>query len=253
MIRRFLPLALLLAAHVVARPATAQPSRSVLDSLVTRITHTWAAAPCTDGCVTWTVMHGDSTALRADDAEISGSDRTGMYTVTIRPARFAAPTLVGRLRIGHQRDGVVALRPIARGTMLTADDVAVHSVRAWGAPRSDIDTAPDTGTSTSTRTGTGTRTGTSTRTGTAPTAFLGTEARRVIAAGETLRPTDVTSAPVVFAGDTVTAEIIRAGVRLALTGTALQSASLGGRVAIRLDRGRRFAGIATGRNTVRLD
>ena len=239
MIRRFLPLALLLAAHVVARPATAQPSRSVLDSLVTRITHTWAAAPCTDGCVTWTVMHGDSTALRADDAEISGSDRTGMYTVTIRPARFAAPTLVGRLRIGHQRDGVVALRPIARGTMLTADDVAVHSVRAWGAPRSDIDTAPDTGTST--------------RTGTAPTAFLGTEARRVIAAGETLRPTDVTSAPVVFAGDTVTAEIIRAGVRLALTGTALQSASLGGRVAIRLDRGRRFAGIATGRNTVRLD
>jgi len=243
MIRRFLPLALLLAAHVVARPAAAQPSRSVLDSLVTRITHTWAAAPCTDGCVTWTVMHGDSTALRADDAEISGSDRTGMYTVTIRPARFAAPTLVGRLRIGHQRDGVVALRPIARGTMLTADDVAVHSVRAWGAPRSHIDTAPDTGTST--RTGTGT--------GTAPTAFLGTEARRVIAAGETLRPTDVTSAPVVFAGDTVTAEIIRAGVRLALTGTALQSASLGGRVAIRLDRGRRFAGIATGRNTVRLD
>ena len=42
-------------------------------------------------------------------------------------------------------------------------------------------------------------------------------------------------------------------MRLALVGTALQNASLGARVAIRLDRGRRFAGIATGRHTVRLD
>ena len=45
----------------------------------------------------------------------------------------------------------------------------------------------------------------------------------------------------------------REAPRLVLVGTALHNASLGGRVAIRLDRGRRFAGVATGRNTVRLD
>ena len=83
--------------------------------------------------------------------------------------------------------------------------------------------------------------------------MLGTETRRTLSRGEVVRSSDVIDAPVVFAGDTVTAEFIRDGVRLALVGTALQNASLGARVAIRLDRGRRFAGIATGRHTVRLD
>jgi flagella basal body P-ring formation protein FlgA len=84
-------------------------------------------------------------------------------------------------------------------------------------------------------------------------ALIGATTRRVLRSGETVRSIDITAAPVVFAGDTVHAEFIRDGVRLALVGTALQNASLGGRVAIRLDRGRRFAGIAIGRNTVRLD
>ncbi len=228
--RRFLPLALLLALALTLPlatcPAQAQSSRrSALDSLVARISHGWGTAPCDDGCVQWTVMHGDSAALRAEGAEISGSERTGMYTVTIRPARYAAPLLVGRLRLAHRRDGVVTVRPVTRGATLTADDVALQSVRTWGAPV----------------------------TASAATSYIGTEARRAIAPGETLRPSDVTAAPIVFAGDTVTAELIRDGVRLAMTGTALQTAALGGRVSIRLDRGRRFAGIATGRNTVRLD
>jgi flagella basal body P-ring formation protein FlgA len=46
---------------------------------------------------------------------------------------------------------------------------------------------------------------------------------------------------------------VRDGVRLVVPGFALQNASLGGRVAIRLARGRRLAGVATGRNTVRID
>jgi len=111
--------------------------------------------------------------------------------------------------------------------VLRTDDLLLRHTMTWGAPDSEATTRIED--------------------------IIGSEARRVLRDGEPIRPTDLAPAPVVFAGDTVRAEFIRDGVRLALVGTALHNASLGARVAIRLDRGRRFAGIATGRNTVRLD
>ena len=210
----------------VSSPARAQTA-TVVDSLVGRITHAWGRAPASGWRTEWSVVRGDSTLLDAGTAEISGSERSGIYTVTMRPARFAAPTLVGRLRVGYEREEVVAARAIARGTRLETADVSVRRALVWGAP---IDSAPPLVSST-----------------------LGRAARRVIRAGEAISERDTEGAPVVFAGDSVTAEVIRDGVRLALAGTALQSAPLGARVSIRLARGRRFAGIAIGRNTVRLD
>ena len=210
----------------VVAPVSAQ-SRPVLDSLVARIAGGWVAAPCKVDCVRWTVVHGDSTALQASKAEINGSARSGNYTVTMRPGRFAAPVLIGRLRVGHERVHVVANRRISRGEILDTTSIALQRTVVWGAP---TDTAASE-----------------------MRAMLGTETRRTLSRGEVVRSSDVIDAPVVFAGDTVTAEFIRDGVRLALVGTALQNASLGARVAIRLDRGRRFAGVATGRHTVRLD
>jgi flagella basal body P-ring formation protein FlgA len=75
----------------------------------------------------------------------------------------------------------------------------------------------------------------------------------VIREGEPIRDTDTEAPPVIVAGDSVSAEVVRDGVRLVVPGFALQNASLGARLSIRLDRGRRFAGVATGRNTVRID
>lgn len=206
--------------------AASQP-RAAIDSLVMRITAGWPVPPCATRCVEWTVVRGDSTALRAASAEVSGSDRNGIYTITMRPSRFAAPVLVGRLHIGHERAAVVASRTILRGQQLSTDDVALRRTIEWGA----ADDEPAT----------------------SLTAIVGTEARRLLRDGEPVRTTDVAWPPVIRAGEQVTAEVVRDGVRLALLGTALQSAPLGGRVAIRLDRGRRLAGVATGRNIVRLD
>lgn len=222
--------ALLVPVRTAAQPrvvvAASQP-RPAIDSLVMRITAGWPVAPCAARCVEWTLVRGDSTALRAATAEISGSDRTGIYTVTMRPSRYAAPVLVGRLHLGHERAEVVASRTILRGQQLSTDDVALRRTVEWGASDDDASTSL--------------------------AAIVGTESRRLLREGEPVRTTDVAWPPVIRAGEQVTAEVVRDGVRLALLGTALQSAPLGGRVAIRLDRGRRLAGVATGRNLVRLD
>jgi flagellar basal body P-ring formation protein FlgA len=216
----------LLAVLVVAPPLAAQRHAAV-DAIVAQITRTWGPAPRGGWCAEWSVVRGDSSALRADVAEISGSDRAGIYTITVRAARFAAPVLIARLRLGYERQESVAARQIARGTVLAEQDVLVRHMLVWGAP--DTAMAPT------------------------PEHLIGSEARRVLRDGEPIRSNDVTPAPLVFAGDSVTAELVRDGVRVALAGTALHNASLGARVAIRLSGGRRFAGIATGRNTVRLD
>ncbi|HYW49822.1 MAG TPA: flagellar basal body P-ring formation chaperone FlgA [Gemmatimonadaceae bacterium] len=210
----------------MAAPARAQ-TLSGVDLLVARVTHGWGPAPEGGWRAEWSVVRGDSAALRAGDAVITGSERSGIYTITMRPSRFAAPTLVARLRVGHEHREVVAARPITRGALLTSDDVALRRALVWGAPHDT--TVPS------------------------HIVLVGAEARRTMRDGEPIRDSDVVAPPVVFAGDSVTAEFIRDGVRLALVGTALHDAPLGARVAIRFDRGRRFAGIATGRNTVRLD
>jgi flagella basal body P-ring formation protein FlgA len=207
-------------------PAHAQQATAI-DSLVARITHAWGKTPAGGWRTEWSVVRGDSTLLDAATAEISGSERSGIYTITMRSARFAAPTLVGRLRVGYERAEVVAMRSIARGRTLDSTDVTTRRALVWGAP---IDSAPPLVSST-----------------------LGRSSRRVIHEGETIRSTDTQAPPVIAAGDSITAEMVRDGVRLVVPGFALQNASLGERLSIRLARGRRFAGVATGRHTVRID
>ena len=216
----------------LSSPAQASQPQSAVDSLVARVTQAWGAAPTTGWRAEWSVIRGDSTLLRADRAELSVSERSGIYTVTMRGARFGAPTLVGRLRVGHEREELVALHTMARGHPLVDGDVAVRRAVVWGAPIHSpaIDSAPPLVSSTH-----------------------GRASRRVLHEGETIRAGDTEAPPVVVAGDSVTAEIVRNGVRLVVPGFALQNASIGSRVAIRLARGRRFAAIATGRNTVRID
>jgi flagella basal body P-ring formation protein FlgA len=198
-----------------------------IDSLVARATQLWGPAPRGGWCVEWSVVRGDSSQLRAASAELVGSARTGVFTVTMRAAPFAAPTLVARLRIGQETSEIVAAHALARGAVVHDADILVQHTIAWGAPTGQQR---------------------------APLAdIVGAETRRTLRGGEVIRRADLMAATLVHAGDSVTAELHRDGVRLALVGTALHNAARGARVAIRLGHGRRFAGIATGPNTVKLD
>jgi flagella basal body P-ring formation protein FlgA len=73
-----------------------------------------------------------------------------------------------------------------------------------------------------------------------PTA--GWVARRLIAAGEPLREPSVSPPVDVLPGDTVKAVRTAGGLTLALKGTAMHSASIGDRVAVRVDARRRLEG-----------
>jgi flagella basal body P-ring formation protein FlgA len=109
-----------------------------------------------------------------------------------------------------------AARAIARGAVLTHADIAVDSsARADSSVAGAASVAP------------------------------GWVARRVIAAGEPLRPPAVAPPPVVRTGDTV--QVVWAGgtVRLSTRGQAANAAAAGERVTVRLDDGRRIEGQAT--------
>lgn len=120
----------------------------------------------------------------------------------------------------------VALRDLQRGDTLRADDFALVDtsiVWRWQAPPADT-----------------------------ATAIVGWVARRAIARGELLRAPAI-GAPTVIAGGATVQAIWQDGpVRLVLTGTAVNSAALGGPVGVRIDRSRRLDGIAVAPNTVRL-
>lgn len=121
---------------------------------------------------------------------------------------------------------VVAARPLARGATLAEGDVVRRDTAlALRAPLLDD-----------------------------PARAVGAVLRRVVQPGEPLRPTDLAPAVAVRGGDTVTAELVRDGVRLTLRATALRHAALGAPVALRtLADGRRLQGTVVSRALVRLD
>jgi flagella basal body P-ring formation protein FlgA len=107
-----------------------------------------------------------------------------------------------------------AARTIARGAVLTRADIALDA--AMGADSSDTEA----------------------------TVAPGWIARRVISAGEPLRPPAVMPPPVVRAGDTVRVVRSDGAVTLSARGRATNAAAPGERVSVRLDDGRRIEGQA---------
>lgn len=146
---------------------------------------------------------------------------TGSWVITLLDQR-GRPLASLRARIGTRADAAVAARIIERGALLTADDVAITTVTRWGAPAAPTDPP------------------------------IGWAARRSIAAGELLVPPAVTPPDAVRAGQSVSFTLDARTVRLTTHATALGSAPIGGRVAVRLDNGRRIEGIVTGPGAVRL-
>jgi flagella basal body P-ring formation protein FlgA len=134
----------------------------------------------------------------------------------------AAPAAPGLLALRLP----VALRDLARGDTVRADDVAWRDTTlVWRWRVLPADTGVD---------------------------VTGWVARRAIARGEALRAPAVAPPTVVESGATVRAIWQDGGVRLVLTGVAVNDAPLGAPVAVRIDRTRRLDGIAVAPNTVRL-
>jgi flagella basal body P-ring formation protein FlgA len=104
----------------------------------------------------------------------------------------------------------VATRPLARGAVLTADDIAP---KGTGAARC-----------------------------TQRAAVIGSVTRRVINAGEVLREPAVTPQNAVAANEKVAVVWRDAGIEVRLTGTAMNAAPIGGRVTVHVDVRRRLEG-----------
>lgn len=115
--------------------------------------------------------------------------------------------------------GPVAAREIARGAVLTSEDLSYPA----GVERD----------------------GTS--------ATVGWMARRRIAAGEPLRSPAVTPPDLVRLGQPVQVVWRDGAVELRLTGRAMASGAAGQRVSVRIDTQRRFEGVVVGPALVRLD
>lgn len=120
----------------------------------------------------------------------------------------------------------VATRDLARGDTLAAGDfAAIDTTLVWHWANVLPDTAQ---------------------------AQTGWITRRPIAKGELLRYPAVSAPPVVKAGTKVSVIYQDGPVRITLSGTATNTATLGAPVGVRVDNTRRLDGIAVALNTVRL-
>jgi flagella basal body P-ring formation protein FlgA len=116
----------------------------------------------------------------------------------------------------------VALHVIARGAVLTADDFEYRDTTTH--------TSPDTN-----------------------RIAAGWVTRRTINAGEILREPAVEPPTIVTANSPVELEWVDGNVRLTVRGTATRSGSLGERVTVRTELGKRVEGTVVGPGRIRLD
>ena len=89
--------------------------------------------------------------------------------------------------------------------------------------------------------------------GTRPQAEAGWVTKRVIAAGEPLREPAVAPPALIKSGDVVQVVWTDGKMEVRITGRAMNAATAGGRVTVRVDTERRFEGIAIGAGLVRMD
>jgi flagella basal body P-ring formation protein FlgA len=142
-------------------------------------------------------------------------------TLVLLWSRAAGGQLVQGVQ-GTARRVAVATRTIGRGVSLSANDFEYRD--------STLHTTPDTS-----------------------VIAAGWVTRRVIAAGEVLRAPAVEPPTVVTANQPVSVEWIDQNIRLTLRGIATRNASIGTRVSVRMESGRRIDGTVVGTGRVRID
>jgi flagella basal body P-ring formation protein FlgA len=149
---------------------------------------------------------------------------------TLHGAEAQAPAGVDTGRVRTRLP--VAARPLARGAVLAESDIAWMDTILPRRPRSSV----------------GLGLALVHDAGVAP----GWVTRRVVAAGEPLRRPAVEPPPAVRAGQEVEVALEQDGLRLVMYGRALAEASLGERVAVRIDAARRLTGTAVAPGVVQL-
>jgi flagella basal body P-ring formation protein FlgA len=145
-----------------------------------------------------------------------------LFVLGVALAVFAARALEGqevsRRSARSAAAAPIAARAIARGAVLTADDITYPDSRS----ASDSTVSP------------------------------GWVTRRVVAAGEPLRPPAVQPPIVVTANQPVELEWTDGVVRITVRGTATRNASAGERITVRTETGRRVDGVVLGAGRVRI-
>ena len=136
---------------------------------------------------------------------------------------LSAQAAGGQQPQGMMRRVAVATHAIARGAVLTADDVEYRDSTVHNAPLDTNRVAP------------------------------GWVTRRVISAGEVLRAPAVEPPMVVSANQPVAVEWSDQNVRLTLRGIATRNAPVGSRVTVRMESGRRVEATVVGAGRVRID
>lgn len=140
----------------------------------------------------------------------------GWFTVAM-PAETGRGVVRWAVRAGVAESVLVARRPLARGEVVAANDVADSLAVRWGTP---------------TR---GRR------------VEAGWVARRPIAPGEILAAPAVSAPPIVAAGDSVRFTMDRDGIQLEIGAVAARRAdAIGDRIAVRLADGRILGGVVAG-------
>jgi flagella basal body P-ring formation protein FlgA len=211
-----------------AQPAAADgavwaPGRGLAARVQRAVAERWGVEP---GAIRLEWMAVDAAAAPADDAafELVGTGAGGTWWLALREGKQGGGAMRVRIRAGVEVEEAVAARRLERGAVLAEDDIERRRVVHWGAPPRD-----------------------------APAVTLGWVARRVIPAGEPLRPPAVAPPLLVDAGELVQVIVRRGTVEVTLRARAAGPAAAGQRVAVRTEAGRRLEGIAIAPGTVRID
>jgi flagella basal body P-ring formation protein FlgA len=167
----------------------------------------------------------DAAVAPADEAalELVGTGAGGTWWLVLREPGQGGRAARVRVRAGVEVEEAVAARRLERGAVLAEEDIERRSAVHWGPP-------PD-----------------------APAVTAGWVARRVIPAGEPLRPPAVAPPLLIGAGELVQVIVRRGTVEVTLRARAAGPAAAGERVAVRTEAGRRLEGIAIAPGTVRID
>jgi flagella basal body P-ring formation protein FlgA len=174
-----------------------------------------------DLALEWGLPRGDSLPPGFTGVELVGRGRGGHWVVSLYRPRDPAETYAVSLRAGVEVREAVARRGMARGERLTSAHVEWRPRVSWGAP--PLEEAR---------------------------ARTGWVAQRRIRPGEVLEPPALRPPLLVASGEPVEIRWAGKGVAVTLAGRAVGSASMGERVAVRTEAGKRLFGVVAGEGVV---
>lgn len=174
-----------------------------------------------DLALEWGLPRGDSLPPGFTGVEVVGGGRGGHWVVSLYRPRDPAETFAVSLRAGVEVREAVARRGMARGERLAPAHVEWRTRVSWGAPPAEE-----------------------------ARARTGWVAQRRIRPGEVLEPPALRPPLLVASGEPVEIRWAGEGVAVTLAGRAVGSASMGERVAVRTEAGKRLFGVVAGEGVV---